>query len=336
MEDFYQIFEDIILPGKKVLATIINVKGSAYKREGSLMVFSEDGKQAGMLSAGCLETDLALRAEEVMETEKPMMVQYDLFAEDDLGWGQGAGCNGAIDILLEPVSNKLQADLIHLKELLDRESPVLCLKSLEHLGEYIFLSKVEKPFGIWSGSIPASHLNVKSGISSDLQIFLHTYLPKPRFFVFGAGPDVQPLVNLAADTGFFVYVCDWRESFCTKDNFPKAERLILGDPKEIMKQITFTPNDFAAIMTHHFQKDREILLVLLSENIKYLGILGPKERTKRLLYGENIPDWISAPIGVPIGAKGSAEIAVSIVAEMIEVWRKSIRASTELVWTPQN
>src|SRR5579884_2369302 len=107
MEDFYQIYEALNDPGEKVLATIIHVKGSAYKREGSAMLFFREGTQAGMLSAGCLETELALRARVVLESGQPLIVEFDMYDEDDLGWGQGAGCNGTIKILLEPVTSQL-------------------------------------------------------------------------------------------------------------------------------------------------------------------------------------------------------------------------------------
>jgi xanthine dehydrogenase accessory factor len=332
MEDFYQFMDVIDDPVEKVLATIVQVKGSAYKREGASMLFLANGTQVGMLSAGCLETHLALRAQEVFEKQEPMMVQFDLFDEDDLGWGHGAGCNGTIDILLEPVTKKLQADFMAVKGLLEKNKPVTVLKNLDDLGEYVFLSEDQEPFGQWPGPIPVVNFTEKSGIIPGMNLFQQTYQPRPRLIVFGAGPDALPLASLAAETGFSVHVCDWREEFCQQKNFPKADRLLLGFPTEILEQITFTAYDFVVIMTHNFQRDREILQALLKQNVKYLGILGPKERTKRLLNGENVPAWIFAPIGAAIGAKGPVEIAVSIVAEMIAVWRKPVRESVESLW----
>ncbi|MFJ7727675.1 XdhC family protein [Neobacillus sp. NPDC097160] len=334
MEDFYQILDVLDQPEEKVLATIVRVKGSAYKKEGSSMLFFADGRQIGMLTAGCLETDLAIQVKEVFAKQEAMLVQYDLFDEDDLGWGQGAGCNGTIDILIEPVTEKVKEDFKLVKTLLSQHKPVIGLKKLDDLGEYIFIEEEGEPFGNWSGRIPVIEFTSKSGVMSGAPtVFQQTVQPKPRLIVFGAGPDAIPLASLAAETGFSVVVCDWRETYCQKKYFPRAKELILGFPPKLLKQISFSPYDFVVVMTHHFQRDQEIVKMVLNKNIRYLGVLGPRERTKRLLKSEDIPNWIHSPIGAAIGAKGPVEIAVSVMAEMIEVWRKPMHEKVELLWT---
>lgn len=335
MEDFYQILSGIEHRGEKALATIVRVRGSAYKKEGSSMLFFADGSQMGMLTAGCLEEDLAMKVKEVFDSQEPIMVQYELFDESDLGWGQGTGCNGTIDILVEPVTEKLREDLRCVRRLLNRHKPVIGLKKLDDLGEYVFIEEEGEPFGNWSGSLPTIEFTTGSRgqLREDSAVFQQTYLPKPRLIVFGAGPDARPLVSLAADTGFSVVVCDWREAFCQKKHFPAAEQLLLGSPANIFKKIILSPYDFVVVMTHQFQKDQEIVKKVLHKNIRYLGVLGPEERTKRLLNRETIPDWICSPMGVSIGARGPVEIAVSVVAQMIEMWRKPVHERIELLWT---
>lgn len=329
MEDIYRILECLEQPGKKVLATIIAVAGSAYKKEGSMMLLFEDESRIGMLSAGCLESDLALQAQEVFQKWKVKTLQYDMREETDLAWGQGAGCNGTIDILLEPVTETLQDDLLKIKRLLESNLQVKALKKLGNTGEYLFIPSEGGPFGQWKGEVPTFLSEKRCGMMPDLPIFQQLFQAKPRLFVFGAGPDAMPVVSLAANIGFSVTVCDWREEFCRKKNFPSADRLLIGFPNEFLKKISFSPNDFAVIMSHHFQRDQEILLSLLQKDLRYLGVLGPRARTKRLLKVESIPDWISSPIGASIGAKGPEEIAVSIVAQMIEVWRNFSREPVE-------
>lgn len=334
MDDIYPILEVLEHPGKKVLATIIRVQGSAYKREGSSMLFLENGKQIGMLTAGCVETDLAVKAEEIFKKQEAKVLHYNISAEDDLNWGQGAGCNGTIDILLEPVTDKMKEDFKIVKRSLDSSKAVIVLKKLEQLGEYLFIEDEGGPLGNWSGSIPKITYTSKSGIIPGPDtVYQHTFQPKPRLVVFGAGPDAKPLVALAAKTGFSVTVCDWREGFCQKKYFPNADQLLLGYPKKLLNQISFSPYDFVIIMSHHFDKDQELLKALRKEQIKYLGVLGPRERTKRLLNLENIPSWIYSPVGMNIGAKGHEEIAVSIVAQLIEVWRKPVHERVQLLWT---
>ena len=334
MDDIYPILEVIGQPGKKVLATIVRVQGSAYKREGSAMLFFEDGKQIGMLTAGCLETDLAIKADEVIEKQEAKLFQYHLSDEGDMSWGQGNGCNGTIDILLEPVSENLTEDFFVIKRSLARYQPVIMLKKLDELGEYLLIEEEGDPFGNWSGDIPEIAFTSKSGIiPGPHSIYQHTYQPKPRLIVFGAGPDAKPLVELAAKTGFSETVCDWREAFCQKKYFPNASELLLGFPKNLLKQISFSPFDYVVIMTHHFERDQEILKWVRKENIRYLGVLGPRERTKRLLKRDNVPDWIYSPVGRNIGAKGPEEIAVSIVAQLVEVWRTPVHERVQLLWT---
>jgi xanthine dehydrogenase accessory factor len=328
MDDIFPILEHIEYPGKKVLATIIHVNGNSYKKEGSTMLFLEDGTQIGMLSAGCLEEDLAYKAFEVMKTRKGRMVQYDLKEETDLMWGQGVGCNGLIEIFLEPIDAQLAMDLLKLKQLLYSNLPVLHLKKS---GKYLFLPCEGKPFGRWKGDYPLVNGSVKSGMNGGM--FHHLFYPKPRLIVFGAGPDVRPLVKFAVKTGFSTLICDWREEFCQKKYFPEAEKLMVGFPMEVIQQIRFTPYDFVVIATHHFHRDREILTLLPYEKVRYIGVLGPRERTKRLIGKMEIPSIIHSPIGLTIGAKGPAEIAISILGELIEEWRITKRIRTQHLWT---
>lgn len=333
MEDIYSILNVIEDAREKVLATVIRVAGSAYKREGSSMLFFGDGKQVGMISAGCLETDLAIQAQEVLKKQIPISLRYDMSEETDLAWGQGAGCNGIIDIFLEPVTLKLQSDLMSVKNLLASNRSVLMLKNCTTTGEYVFIPSKGKPFGQWTKKIPDIDFDVKDGMVEDSSIFQYVYQPKPRLIVFGAGPDAKPIVSLAVEIGFSVVVCDWRREFCQEKNFPEADQLFIGFPAEFMDKLSFSPYDFVVIMSHHFQHDQKVLLSLLDKKISYLGVLGPEKRTQRLLNRENIPDWIHSPMGIPIGAKGPVEIAVSVVAEMIEVWRKTHDERMGYLWT---
>lgn len=334
MDDFHLVLEGVELLGKKVLATIIEAEGSFYKKEGAAMLFGENGTQVGMLSPGCLEMDLEKKAEEAWTNGKALTVQYDMSSETDDGWGQGYGCNSILTILLEPVDNKLTADLAKVKKLLEARIPVYLFKKIEAEIEYIFVPCEGEPFGWWQGEIPAVEgMESKNGIIPGTAIFQQFIQPKPRLIVFGAGADARPLVSLAAKTGFSVTVCDWREALCSSNYFPEAESLIIGFPRKIIKKLSLSHDDLIVIMTHHFERDREILKAVLAENVKYIGVLGPRERTKRLLRKNEIPSIIVSPVGISIGAKGSNEIAVSIAAQLIEVSRIPTRKGTGNLWT---
>ena len=176
----------------------------------------------------------------------------------------------------------------------------------------------------------------KSGIlfSNELasNIYTHTFEPKPRLMIFGAGEDVIPLVDLANKTGFSVIVSDWRPALCNKEVFPKADQLIVGFPEESLEKIGFHPTDSAIVVSHNFQRDKEYLQYLLTKEIRYLGVLGSKNRTQRLLEGNIIPPHVKSPIGLSIGAEGPEEIAVSIVAELIQQRKKIKEGITHEKW----
>lgn len=336
MEDIYSILDIIDSPCEKVLATIIDVKGSAYKKEGSMMIFLEDGSHIGILSAGCLEADLSYRAAEVLKKGTISAVHYDMSDETDYHWGQGAGCNGTITILLEWVDERLKGDLLKLKKLLQANIPVLAIKKVGELGEYLFLPKEGEPFGWWDGEIPEESVEVRSGMVPEMPIFQHLFQPKPRLIVFGAGADAKPLVSLAAKTGFNVLICDWREEYCRKNDFPEANQFIVGFPSEIREKINFLPLDFVVVISHQFQRDQEILMNLPINKVRYVGVLGPRERTNRLLRRKEIPNEVHSPAGISIGARGPEEIAVSIMAELIKSWRSPVRDRVENRWaSPQ-
>jgi xanthine dehydrogenase accessory factor len=120
-----------------------------------------------------------------------------------------------------------------------------------------------------------------------------------------------------------VIISDWRLGLCNESNFPYAEYLLHGNPSQVIDDIHFRHQDSVVVMTHQFEKDKEILeLFKTKRNIGYFGVLGSRLRTMRLLNGD-IPEWISTPVGLPIGAEGPEEIAISILAEIIQTLRKN-------------
>lgn len=332
-------------PQASVLATIIGVTGSAYRKAGATMLFLEDGTQVGLLSGGCLEADLAVRASEVMEHGQARTVLYDMRGEDDLSWGQGAGCNGEIEVLLEPLDEQLRVHLSHLKWWLEQGVEVMHAKKWSAEGtvvEYLFLTEHGQTFGTWEGEVPVAWIGERLGndgiaslqagaLDSDAaqRVFVQHFTPRPRLVIFGAGPDAKPLVAFAETCGWAVIIADWRPEVCSKTHFPQATRLVVGQTAEVLEELTLTRRDSVVIMTHNFQRDRELLQELLAKELHYLGILGPRERTSRLLEGAEFPEKLRSPVGLAIGAVGAEEIAIAILADLIEHRRN--RASNQVL-----
>lgn len=305
-----------------VLATVIHVEGSAYRKEGAWMFILEDGSRIGLLSGGCLEHDLHCRAKEMFYTGDVNICDFDLRAEDDLGWGRGAGCNGIVTVMLRDVDARFKESLQFLYEQLQQGEPVQFLQSLENGFEYCFASRSENDGPLKKvlpivDKQPTQHTAGRKWIQ-DESIYQQWIWPAPSVYLFGAGADARPFAKLASSVGYTVHICDWREALCTSEYFPTASSFQIGPINEIVSRLTFNGFDSVVIMTHDFQADQQILHAIKNKSLLYVGLLGSKNRTKRLL-GHSIPDWLHSPIGLPIGADGPEEIAVSVIAEMIAV-----------------
>lgn len=312
MTSVYDVLEALLCCEKRcALATIIHVEGSAYRKEGTMMLLREDGTKVGMLSAGCIEEELFYYAADVMEHKTWVIHTFNTKAEDDLSWG--VGCNGVIHVLVEHIDDNYKAILQDLYIHLTGGSSAWMVKNLS-------LEQTELIYnnGNFEGAIP-QETYLKNGLQDEY--YSQLFIPKPRLFIFGAGEDAKPLVRFAKETSFFVTVCDWREGLCNTEQFPSADECVVGFPVEIIKKLSLHPSDFLVIMTHHFEKDRQLLSLLLEKNVRYIGVLGPRHRTERLLEGKAIPHHLHFPIGISIGAQGPGEISISIMAEIIRILR---------------
>jgi xanthine dehydrogenase accessory factor len=339
VEPIYDILDklrDSDEAGTDVLATIIKVDGSAYRKEGAVMLIQSNGSRVGLLSAGCLEEDLTARIQSNVKFQGSETIIYDMSSEDDLSWGQGAGCNGILYVLLESINPILHTHLSTLHNFLEAGFSVNQVRKLNErysVTDYLFAVENGVIFGEWSGdkSQVVQVLNNRKRLNQkqngllyieDSAYYFQSFQPKSRLILFGAGDDAIPLAKFASETGFSVLITDWRPGLCNHTRFPRADQLLVGTPNEIVNQIALTPYDSVIILSHVFQKDKEFFRLLQCKNTSYIGILGSKTRTKLLLEGIDASDNIYSPVGLSIGAEGPEEIAISIIAELIKIKRK--------------
>jgi xanthine dehydrogenase accessory factor len=344
MRELYDILDALKFDGRRsVLATIVQVEGSAYRKPGAAMLFLEDGSQVGLLTAGCLEADLAVRISEWMEKKEQFekaesrTIRYDMSGEDDLSWEQGAGCNGIVHVLLEPVTSRLRSDLLRLRELLKAGIGVSFIRELSPEGVVRNYSFIPEKGDMFGGQGNRAHMQLSEKFipcgnasdcylvydESDSSLFIQRLAPRPKLTLIGAGPDARPLARLAAEVGFSVTVADWRDSFCNQSFFPAADERIVAPPRKLLEKLELTPQDYVVVMTHHFQNDKEFVRKLTKQKLRYLGVLGTERRISRLLGEEEAPAFLHSPVGLGIGAEGPEEIAVSVVAEMISIHRQT-------------
>lgn len=335
---------------KTALATVVQVDGSAYRRPGARMLVSEDGELTGAISGGCLEGDALRKAQTVIFQQKSMLVTYDTTDEDDQKFGVGLGCNGIIHVLIEPIDYQ---DTINPIELLKialsdrvfcRLITVFSVKysKQEQVGTKVLL-KENQMFGDKDGLEDTLWTQIQEEIATDdsnhhiirkyeafdaIQVFIESIKPVIRLFLFGAGNDTVPLVKMADILGWEVVVIDGRKNLATVQRFPSALKIVTGPSDEVVQQLETDSNSAALLMTHNFDYEALVLVDLLPLRLPYVGILGPKKKSEKLIdrLGKNgvavNQATIYSPMGLDIGAEGSEEIALSILAEVKAVLAK--------------
>jgi xanthine dehydrogenase accessory factor len=334
--------------GKAMLATIVKVKGSTYRRPGARMFIREDGTTVGAISSGCLESDVVERARKVMDSHDAISIVYDLTSPENDVWGLNLGCNGVIHILLEPLP--LSARSPHLTFIADcmqsqRPGVVATVFRVDgevkaRVGSHLFLrddgsvaEDIKNPplsaavtedclLALRSRSSFVREYRLGEGV---VEAFIEMIRPPVPLVIVGAGADSIPLSHFAKEMGWTVTVIDHRPAFITKDRFPDADALLLARPEEIAEKFEIKSNTIAVLMTHDFSHDVQLLRTLLPSPAAYVGLLGPSKRTELLL--EKLRDTgfaptsrqlsrLHNPIGLDIGAESSEEIALSVLSEI--------------------
>lgn len=343
--DVLQAIESLSAKGERMaLATIVAVRGSTYRRPGARLLVPEEGAPIGNISGGCLEGDVADMARVVMSEGTARLAGWDLTADDDAVWGLGLGCNGAIEVFIEPADQA--AEVAHaLRAALEEEHPVSVVTVLESEDEMVLPGSriVVRPTGDPEGSLGLAALDAEAIASarellgaerSEVRTFTHgvrafveVLEPPLRLLVCGAGHDAIPLVRAARGIGWSPVVVDDRPGFLTEERFPEAAGFVRVEaPEQVGKTAAIDRRTHVVVMTHNFLRDKEYLRSLLDTTAGYIGMLGPSARTHRLLMeledeGVEITDAdrerIHGPAGLDLGAEGPEEIAQAIVAEIV-------------------
>jgi xanthine dehydrogenase accessory factor len=292
------------------LATLTAVAGSSYRRPGARLLVTAQGQRIGSISGGCLEEDVLVRAQRVAATGQAELITYDTSSENDLVWGVGLGCHGVVHVLLEPVRPETPWVSALTANLTARRPTALSI--------------------VWQSSNP--HIPLGTRLATELPspaagitVFQETITPPPALLIFGAGDDAQPLAQLAQPLGWPVTIADPRAAFATAARFPAAARILVAPAKDLVAHVAPEPGSLAIVMTHHYIHDVPVLRDLLPLELGYLGLLGPKKRADRIL--EDLArdgfaptsaqlSRLHAPVGLDLGAETSAEVALSILAEI--------------------
>jgi len=303
------------------LATVVQIEGSSYRKPGARMLLTSGGQRAGTVSGGCLEAEISKKAWWLTESG-PTVQKYSSFFDEDTGIPYGLGCGGTAWVLLErgpAVADVLEALRRSIEE---RTASVVVTAIGQALAgtRFVTSESAEMPAEIKGYVLQV--LQERASLRTD-EYFVEYLAPPPALHIFGAGDDAQPLVSFACALGWHISVTDGRSHLARSERFPSADTVAVH--RAGMGPLQVASNDAAVIMTHSYQQDGAFLKELLPRDLAYLGILGPRLRTARLLKEvasqiglslEEAMQRLHAPVGLNIGATNPAGIALSIAAEI--------------------
>jgi xanthine dehydrogenase accessory factor len=314
------------------LGILVHTDGSTYRKPGALILIAADGEYAGLISGGCLEGDLREHARAVISDGQARSVRYDMRSADDLVWGLGLGCEGAMQILL------LRADRANEWQPLTHLERALKAHQRTAVGVVVESQRTDLPLGSLAlptgAAAPLATTDVQAALAraaarGDAQwldagtwrLFLLPLSLPPRILLLGAGPDAVPVVDLATRLGWKLTLADHRPAYAVAAHFPSAERVLLADPEELAPQLDLESYTGAVVMSHHLPSDLAYLRLLATSSVRYIGLLGPAVRRERLLQElaaqrQLLEGRLYAPVGLRLGGRTPESIALAIVAEL--------------------
>ncbi|MEM7186561.1 MAG: XdhC family protein [Bacteroidota bacterium] len=303
---------------RTVMATVVDLDGSSYRKPGVRMLLCEDGSMVGAVSGGCVEKDIARQAEQVFSSGKPLMMTYD--------GRYRLGCEGVLYILVEP----FQPDEHFLETFSEAIAHRISLKLTAHYQkEEGFFDGLGTTISIGDREFGCTAHSAKKESGHQLRTFEQTLPPCFKLMIFGAEHDAVTLCRLASFHGWEVTIVAGPLEQKTIDNFPGATSFYSVAP-DAMELDRIDAQTAVMIMSHNFANDLKFLIELKDATPAYIGLLGPSKRREKLFseliehfpdLDVSFPERIHGPAGLNIGAETPQEIATAIISEILTVVR---------------
>ncbi|MET0283107.1 MAG: XdhC family protein [Polyangiales bacterium] len=310
-----------------LIATVVDVHGSSYRRPGARMVFSAQQWLAGSVSGGCLERDVLAKGPYRTRDGRAHLSTYDAASDERAG----SGCDGVIDVLVERASTSpddLTDPLNFAARCLRDETHGLFITCFRSARDDIQVGAhhAELANGEVHTSFPASFaLPSSPGVHhvEGVALLVEHIAPPLHLFVFGGAHDALPVVTLAKATGWSVTVCEPHAQLSSRERFRSADRHLIGPLTQAIDALAQCARPAAVVMAHHYERDLLALEALLRTRVPYVGLLGARKRAERLRedlsergISQQTMQRLHSPIGLPIGAESPQEIALAIVAQV--------------------
>lgn len=309
-------YETALVDKKQVvLATVVHVEGSSYRRPGVQMLIDENGKMTGAVSGGCVEKEVYRQAQEVFEKGEPKIMTYD--------GRYRLGCEGILYILIEPFAPEKEWINAFWEAVRNRSE-------LKFTSQYRLEEGVDQSYGS-TMTFPVGEKALRAGfnVNPDLQTFSAQFKPCFKLIIVGAEHDAVKLCGFAAMMGWEVTVVTVPTEQKTIEDFPGAQDFLTVLPEGFQAE-AIDVETAVILMTHSFAKDLAYLLAIKETRPAYLGLLGPASRREKLLdalierypeVSESFLESIYGPAGLNLGSETPEEIAISVLSEVLAIVR---------------
>ncbi len=329
------------------VATVVKTSGSTPRGEGAKLLVRGDGEMAGSVSGGCVETDVALHAQEVLQAGAPRLVSYGI--SDEMGISVGLACGGSIEVLIEPGQRAQTAvasdgDLGPVADLVRQEVPVAVavgtvLRPENLIGRRAWFARGELNGSLGDSAIDAAFVaaaerllrtgqsktqTARDSDDNEVELFIDTYPAPPTLLIFGGVHVAIPLTKFAKILGYRVHVIDPRGVFATEERFADADELFIERPEDYLARTEVNENTYVVVLTHDPKFDEPVLKHVLNTRASYVGAIGSRKtnqdrmaRLEREGVSRDLLARIHSPIGLDIGSQVPEEIALAVIAEVV-------------------
>jgi xanthine dehydrogenase accessory factor len=332
---------------RAALGTLVAAKGTTPKKEGAKVWVGEGGRIHGSVTiGGCVDARVVQEAEAVLATRRPRLISLSLGDED--AWEIGLTCGGAVEVLVEPVDLAADDDPVVASyasvraEASEGRASIVVVPLDGRRGRLVVLENARRVGTLGDDSLDdaaaaratellrlgVSRVEAVPGSDGNVSLFFEHHGPPGTLVLIGATQVAMTLAVLARELGFRTVVIDGRERLATRERFPNADELRVGMPSDLVANVATSAATAFVLVAHDYKYELPVLRHVLRSDAGYVGMLGSGRRgaaVKALLAEEGFTSEelarIHTPIGLDIGAQSAAEIALSILAEVVAAWR---------------